>query len=261
MKYAILLARQRSGTGALGSVLDKHPELKYLGEVFHPDNLGQEHNFFTFLLKKVKTEPEAALRDNGYDVFLGFLEHLSERYSGQTLIVDIKYRSLHHLDGGWRGLEERPRAITEAVSRRVPVLHLTRRNALRSFLSGRLAEANKVWHARKDQDLSVTSTVLNIRRLSDYIVTSETEASLINRWIRNVPDKEIFDYDEMFDAEGLIETGLAERLATLLGVGPFGNRSPGFVKQAPTDLEAAIENYPLVKRALLGSGAKWMLDD
>lgn len=260
MKYAILLARQRSGTGALGSVLDKHPELKYLGEVFHPGNVGQEHNFFTFLLEKVKTDPEAALRDNGYDVFLAFLEKLSEQYSGQTLIVDIKYRSLHHLDGGWRGLEERPRAITETISRGMPVLHLTRRNALRSFLSGRLAEANKVWHAREDQEVSVTSTVLNIRRMSDYIVTAETETDLINRWIRTYPHKEIFDYDEMFDAEGMVEAGLAARLATLLGVGRFSDRSPGFVKQAPTDLESAIENYPLVKRSLMGSGAKWMLD-
>ncbi len=261
MKYAILLARQRSGTGALGTVLGKQPGLKYLGEVFHPDNLGQDHNYFTFLRDRVSADPDAALPDNAYDVFTGFLEMLSERYDGQTLIVDIKYRSLHHLNGGWLGLAERPRVISETIARGLPVLHLTRRNALRSFLSGRLAEANKVWHARKDQEMSVTSTVLNVRRLSDYIVTAEQEADLIRHWTRKYPHLECFDYAEMFDAAGDLDSALSDRLASLLGVAAFENRTPGFAKQAPTGLEQAIENFPLVRRALMGTGAKWMLDD
>ncbi len=40
MKYALLIASQRSGTGALGSVLDKNQHIKHLGEIFHPDDLG-----------------------------------------------------------------------------------------------------------------------------------------------------------------------------------------------------------------------------
>ncbi|MCA8867321.1 MAG: hypothetical protein KDA67_01570 [Rhodobacteraceae bacterium] len=260
MKYAILLARQRSGTGALGSVLDKHPQLKYLGEVFHPDNLGQKNNYFTHFLDKVKSDPKAALPDNAYKVFQSFLEDISALHPGKMLIVDIKYRSLHHLDGGWRGVVERPRSITESISHDLPIIHLTRRNALQSFVSGRLAEANKVWHAHSNEQIRVNSAVLNIRQLSNYIVTSEREADLIDRWTKRYKHLESFDYDEMFDIEGHLDSQIAERLAALFGVTSFTDREPTYVKQAPTDMAEAIENYELVKRALLGTDAIWMLD-
>ncbi len=260
MKYAILLARQRSGTGALGTVLDKHPELKYLGEVFHPGNLGQEQNYFTFLRQKAAADPEAALPDRQYETFLEFLDRMNELFGGRTLIVDIKYRSLHHLNGGWQGPSDRPRAIAEVIKRGAPILHLTRRNALRSFLSGRLAEANRIWHARPDQEIAVTSTVLNIRQLSHYIVSAEQDTDLVRGWTRNYAHLECFDYDEMFDDAGQLASPLTERLARLLGTAPFADRAPGFAKQAPTSLEAAIENYPLVRQALTGGDAGWMLD-
>lgn len=260
MKYAILLARQRSGTGALGSVLDKHPQLKYLGEVFHPDNQGQKNNYFTHFLDMVKLDPEAALPDNAYKVFQSFLEDIAKLHPGKMLVVDIKYRSLHHLDGGWRGVDERPRAITESISHDLPIIHLTRRNALQSFLSGRLAEANKVWHARNNEQIKVNSAVLNIRQLSNYIVSSEREADLINRWTKRYKQLESFDYDEMFDLEGHLDSQIAERLSTLFDIAAFTDRAPTYIKQAPTDMAEAIENYALVKRALMGTDAKWMLD-
>lgn len=259
MKHAILLARQRSGTGAVGSVLDQQPGLKYLGEVFHPDNLGQPTNFFTFFRDRVSADPEAALPDNRYQVYLDFLDSLSGQFPDQTLIVDIKYRSAHHLDGGWRGLVARPRSIDEAIANNRPILHLTRRNALHSFVSGRLAEANKVWHARDESQIKVTSTVLNIRQLSNYIVSSARETDLITQWTRNYPHLVAFDYDEAFDSEGKLDKTISDKLADLFGVEPFANRAPAFVKQAPTDMEQVIENYDLVRRALIGTEFKWML--
>ena len=260
MEYAILIARQRSGTGALGSMIDKHPQLKYLGEVFHPGNAGQEQNYFTFLKRKVASDPAAALPDRRYGVFLEFLEEQAVRFPNRRLIVDIKYRSLHHLDHGWRGLVERPTALATAIENKVPLLHLTRRNALHSFVSGRLAEANKVWHANQSDQIKVTSTVLNIRQLSRYIVGTEREIALIEEWTRGYGRLETFDYDEMFDAEGLVQKDLADRLSRLLQVDEFTDRAPSFVKQAPSKASASIENYDLVKRALLGSTSEWMLD-
>lgn len=260
MKHAILLARQRSGTGAVGSVLGSNSGLKYLGEVFHPDNLGQTNNFFTFFRDRVASDPDAALPDNRHQVFLDFLENLSGEYDHQRLIVDIKYRSTHHLDGGWRGLAQRPRSIAEAVASKVPLIHLTRRNALHSFVSGRLAEANKVWHARDDSQIKITTAVLNIRGLSNYIVSSARETELIERWTHNYRHLVSFDYDEAFDSDGQLERTISDRLANLLEVEPFANRAPAFVKQAPTRMEEVIENYDLVRRALIGTEFKWMLD-
>jgi len=259
MNYAFLIARQRSGTGALGSVLDKHPDLKYLGEVFHPANVGQDQNYFTFLKEAVIHEPENCLPDRQYELFEAFLEKMAQRHPGKTLIVDVKYRSLHQLDGGWRGLVERPSLLAEAVRRQTPIMHLTRRNALQSFVSGRLAEANKVWHTSASDQIKVVSTVINIRQLSNYIVSTEREIALIEEWTHRYSRLEIFDYADMFDDEGKIQGDLGSRIAKLLGIEDFADRAPAFIKQAPASIEASVENFDLVKRALTGSNFEWML--
>jgi LPS sulfotransferase NodH len=259
MQYALLIARQRSGTGALGSVFEKHPQLKYLGEVFHPSNVGQEHNFFTFLRQATTENCDNALPDAQFAVFERFLTTLYEKYDGRRLIVDVKYRSLHHLDGGWRGLVQRPTILQAAIDAEVPILHLTRKNALQSFVSGRLAEANKVWHARDENQIEIRSTVINVRQLSNYIVSAEREIELIEEWLKGAKNTLQFDYNDLINAEGLLSPTLADALASVLHVDAFTDRAPTLVKQAPTDLRKAIENFEIVERALRGSTYQWML--
>lgn len=259
MNYALLIARQRSGTGAIGSVMDKHPDIKYLGEVFHPSNVGQDTNYFTFLKDRVSQDPGNALPDERFALFEAFLEEQAERHPGMTLVVDVKYRSLHHLDGGWRGLVQRPTLLQMAIDRNIPILHLTRRNAVQSFVSGRLAEANEVWHARKDQAINVRSTVVNVRQLSNYIINTEREIELVEEWTHKYPRLAMFDYAEMMDDEGMVAQAVAGKVAQTLGVGPFSDRAPNFIKQAPADLTESIENFDLVRKALVGTDYMWML--
>ena len=259
-KYILLIARQRSGTGALGSVIDKHPELKYLGEVFHPANIGQDNNFFTFFLKFVSENADAMLPDNKYRVFQAFLSEQSKKLEGRIPVVDIKYRSLHHLDGGWRGLVQCPLILQEAMNDELPVIHLTRKNFVQSFVSGRLAEENQVWHARRDQTLDVQSTTINVRALSNYIVNSEREVDLINEWTATHKRILRFDYEEMIDEEGRLSQDIATRLSENLGIGDFRDRQPSFKKQAPKDLVVSVENIDIVRKALKGTEFAWMLE-
>lgn len=259
MKYALLIARQRSGTGALGSVIDKHPKLKYLGEVFHPSNVGHGSNFFTHYLRAIAKDPNNALPDAAYGVFERFVEAQSKLYDDRIPVIDVKYRSLHHLDGGWRGLVQRPFILQEAISRDMPILQLTRKNAVQSFVSGRLAEANQVWHARNDQEIKVNSTVVNVRALSNYIVNCEREMELLQEWTENYSKFVSFDYSDMIDGEGKISRDVTDKIAKTIGVDPFENRSPNFKKQAPLSVSASIENIDLVRRALSGTGNLWML--
>ncbi len=259
MNFALLIARQRSGTGAIGSVLDKHPSLKYLGEVFHPGNIGEVQNFFTYCRDRGGSEPERLLPDNLFDLFLGFMDEMSARYPDRTLIVDVKYRSLHHLNGGWQGLVQRPKILQEVINRRLPILHLTRNNFVESFVSGRLAEENKVWHASSAESIRVSSVTVDIRNLSNYVVNTEREVALIREWTGGYGKLVDFDYADMMDGDGHVEAGLAEQIAKTLGVAPFTDRAPSFVKQAPSHVRESIENFDLVKRALNGSGHEWML--
>ncbi|MEL6767219.1 MAG: hypothetical protein AAFP17_08565 [Pseudomonadota bacterium] len=259
--FALLLARQRSGTGALGSVLDKQPSLKYLGEILHPDNAGEADNFFTFLAERVGENAAAAMPWEQELLFEGYLARMAERYPGRVPVLDVKYRSLHHLAGGWRGLLERPWLIRHADARGAAIIHLTRQNYVESFVSGRLAEANRVWHATEADRLGVQSAVIDIRALSHYIETTSDEVALIERWLKPTKRLATLDYGEMMDGEGALAEGPAHRLAALLGVPRFEERAPSFVKQAPSSLGASIENMALVRRALSGTPHAWMVGE
>ncbi|MEL6576014.1 MAG: hypothetical protein AAFQ81_09000 [Pseudomonadota bacterium] len=258
--FALLLARQRSGTGALGSVLDKQPGIKYLGEIFHPDNVGKPDNFFTFLREQAAHDPSAAMPWEQEALFERYLADIEQRYPGRIPVVDVKYRSLHHLAGGWRGLLERPWLIRHTEARGGALIHLTRRNYVESFVSGRLAEANRVWHATASDRLAVHSAVIDIRALSHYIETTADEVALMERWLKPATRLVTIDYAEMMNPDGALADRPAEQLAALLGFGPFEDRLPAFLKQAPASLATSVENMALVQRALSGTPYAWMVD-
>ncbi|MCR9054974.1 MAG: Stf0 sulfotransferase family protein [bacterium] len=260
VRYALLIARQRSGTGALGSIIDKHPALKYLGEVFHPSNYGHDDNFFTFYVKFLSKNQNFALPDERYSVFEAFLAEQYEKLGGRIPVVDVKYRSLHHLDSGWRGLVECPRILQQTMIRKLPIIHLTRMNSVQSFVSGRLAEENQVWHARKDQAVDVQSTTINVRALSNYIVNTSREVNLVDEWMADYSAGLRFDYENMMDEEGRLSPDIAARLSQILDIPDFQDREPSFKKQAPKSLKVSIENIEVVRKALIGTEFSWMLD-
>jgi LPS sulfotransferase NodH len=261
MEYGLLIARQRSGTGAVGTVLDQHKQIKYLGEVFHPGNTGQEQNFFTFLLEQVAQDPQNALPDNRMAVFRRFLDAESERHGAhQRLIVDIKYNSLHHLDDGWRDPLRMPLVIRRAREEGVPIIHLTRRNSVATFVSGRLAEVNKIWHARKDDTMQQSSVTVDIRQLSDHVTMIEREIDLISEWLDGHPGLINIEYANAFVEDGSLAPEIVAELEAKLGVEAFEKVKPVFVKQAPARLEQSIENFALVKRAFEGTPYQWMLE-
>lgn len=255
--FGLLVARQRSGTGALGSTLDQHPQLHYLGEIFHPGDKGRENNFFTHLLHRVSKNPETALPDRNAENLEAFLEAVCN--SDAHPIIDVKYNSLHHLNGEWRSPYSRPWLLDHARVQGSPIIQLTRRNALEVFVSGRLAEANKIWHARPQDDLAKRTTYVDIPALLHFLHNCTKEDALIADWLKGHKPLVTLDYAEMFDGSGQLRETLAEEIATVFGVSPFTNRKPFFVKQAPTEMMEAIENYKEVRSALDGTEYGWMI--
>ena len=106
----VLLARQRSGTNALRDVLDSHPQVFCLPEVFQSQPSPKarhevEANYFNFLderrgqIKSVLTSEEA--QEALFLEYLAYLDAFSEK---PRMVVDIKYNSAHNVDAPWRDL-------------------------------------------------------------------------------------------------------------------------------------------------------------
>ena len=92
----ILLARQRSGTNALRSVLSAHPDIYCHNEVFNladidtdEDRVLREANFFNFQEKYARGDVRRLLPSNHERLFLDFLEYLRCFSSKRYMLIDV----------------------------------------------------------------------------------------------------------------------------------------------------------------------------
>lgn len=258
MALAVLLARQRSGTGALGSILDQHEEIDYFGEVFHDGEIGSPRNYFTFLERKIKQEPARGLpmaARRNFEEYLAYLEGLTET---PFKLIDVKYRSTHHFNGPWSGRFDEPVFLRWIKEKGLPVIHLTRRNLLKTYVSGLLADANRVWHATEKDELKVKTIRLDPAKTLANLNASAREVEAFFGSMRRYSKVTTFDYDEMLDKDGKLGSRIEDCIRRILPVKPFEKRTPAFVKQVDDRLWKVIENYEEVADTLAPTQHAWM---
>jgi LPS sulfotransferase NodH len=256
---ALLITRQRTGSGALGTILHRNPDLFYAGEVLHPTDGKNELNFYTYL----NAHPDQALHFANPNTRVGaikqYLTHLQEKTSPRGLVLDIKYNALHQWNQGWQGILGRPWVLGHARQHNIPILHLRRRNYVATFVSGRLAEQNKVWHTSKAEALNIHSINVPTKDLRGFLNICVREATLITEWLANYSNVLTLEYEDMLDETGNMPESTATELATFLGVVPFTARNSVFIKQAPAKLSDSIENFEEVALSLRDTEFSWMM--
>ena len=259
MSLGIMIARQRCGTGALGSVLDQHPAIRYLGEVFHHDAVDQLPNYFCFFRELVGRDPDVALPQNSGKRFDLYREYV-ETYAGRAnTILDIKYSSLHHFNAHWMGINDAPGLFKVLRDRELPVIHLQRRNHLKTYVSGQLAELNREWHARSTEAVTVRSVEIDPEACIRSINAQTREVTRIERILGAHTNLISLEYADLFDSSGELRHSACVKLAAFFAVEDFVRKRPAFIKQAPDDLREALLNYRELASALNDTPHAWML--
>ena len=263
MALHVLLARQRSGTGAFGSILDQHPAIRYLGEVFHPNERKHEVNYFNFLLTKITANPERGLAMANEENYREFAAHVETRGRKKNVIIDVKYSSTHHFNGPWHSPFDMPKFVMLCRQDKRRILHLKRRNFLKTFVSGRLADLNAVWHARPDDQLAVTKLTVEIPAMMNYLRVTGRTVNHFDGYLRKYPHVLELEYEVLFPSDGAISSEVMTRVAGFLDVeaGPLVAAAPAFVKQTSDNLSGVLENYEEVTAALKGTEFAWMSGD
>lgn len=259
MTLSVVLARQRSGTGALGTVLDQHPDIKYMGEVFHHDKIDKSPNYFWFVRRKLDKDPDIILPNESqrrFDAYAKFLERRSGRIH---TVIDVKYSSTHHFNSHWLGIGEPPSLFKILTARGTPILHLMRTNYVKAFVSGRLAEINGIWHARKDTEIKFGSLRVDIRACMSFVEKQTRQDEQVRQILKNHPKLMTLNYEELFDGSGALKPDVAEQLAQFFQVTPFKRLLPVTVKQTSDDLRHVLDNFDEVARAVQGTPYAWML--
>src|SRR4051794_4639493 len=94
--FVILLARQRSGTNPLRSVLESPPDLFCAPEVFHPEpspdaDYEVETNYFEFLERHTKGDikPVLTSMERQEELFLDWLRYLRCFSEKRFIVLDV----------------------------------------------------------------------------------------------------------------------------------------------------------------------------
>ena len=267
-EFVVMLARQRSGTNPLRSVLSTHPDLSCTPEVFHdapsPDaELEMETNFFRFAASHPKSRPDHA-RSYGEqaEVFRDFLKYLGEFTDKRVVVLDVKYNSTHHLNAAWKFISAEPSMFSFMKAMGVRAFNLTRKNFLRYHLSQRKAMATETWTASHEGDHRDPRVDVDVKLMLRDLDLCERENAIIQRSFGSYGKYLTLDYDDFFPVMGApVSADALGRLAEWLEIEPTFENEPAYRKQASLTLAETIRNYAEVEEALRGTRFEYCLGD
>jgi hypothetical protein len=266
--FTILLARQRSGTNPLRSILGTHRDVFCFNEVFNwgdrdaDDRLLREANFFSFLNRYADGDVRRIFPDRHETIFRDFLEYLRCFTDKLHVIVDVKYNMTQFLTEPWTRDMTSPYLFDLIEKYQLRVLNLTRLNYLRYVLS-----TEKAWWSGRytvtagDADYRDQRKWLDPAWVVDEIVRCGAEDELIQRRFASYPRFRSFDYADVFPPRKPISPDFLTAISDWLGIANRFTTVSEYQRQASLPLEETIENYADVAAALRGTPYEYCLAD
>ncbi len=265
----ILLARQRSGTNALRSVLETHPDIYCHNEVFSVadrDSLEEPElrhiNYFNFIRDDAGRDWNRLNPENHEKLFLNFLDYLRCFSMKRFMLIDVKYNNAHFLTESYRwNLAPYLFYLTKQFGLRV--FNLRRGNYLRFVVSTVKAEQSGVWVLdRSEKDYRDRKVHVDIGYLMRQLSYCDAESTMIDNYYSVYENYLALDYDAVFpEPSGAVATDCRKTIANHLGIQPDFQRQPTYKKQSYLPLEETIENFSEVVAALQGTKFEYCLAD
>ena len=266
-EFTVLLARQRSGTNALISVLETNPDIFCFDEVFRLDDgprqdpLQQRGNYFNFLKSYASGDITRTFPDRHEQVLTDYLAHLRGIADKRLVVIDVKYNSTHHLSGLWQSLAE-PVFFRMLATREVAILHLTRRNYLRCLLSTMKAWESKDYYIRHREAPPDRTTTIPASWALGLMAQWRAEDEIVVKAFDGYAHYRQVEYADLFpDASGAIAAGPLEGLRQWFDVSPSFTTRASYAKQSSLPLPATLENMDDVASALRGTPFEYCLED
>ncbi len=228
----VVLATARTGTNLLLGLLRNHPDCLCGGEVFNPAEIerGRLGNWPNLAEADLPGLLEKRIADP-----LGLLHELYARgLAGGAPAVGFKLMYIH-------GLRQRPVLDALAADETVKVVHVTRRNQLRRFVSEAQARASDRWSVGSYADLpEMPNLELDARTLAENIaLTQERQALYTQLFARHETLHVVYEDLAARPAQ------VAARVVSFLGLAPFATPpKPNLRKTGADDLSAVLTNHP-----------------
>lgn len=261
MATVLLLATQRSGTQALGWLLNQHPDIRYFSEVFLETNTSQG-NFWDYMTRCASRQVDIIRPSMREQAFAEYRRHLDMIAAKRHVLIDVKYNQSHMLDGPVRGLISSPILFRIARDNDLPVIHLVRRNMLKTFLSMRHSQQAKRASIRVTEPAAaeVFRIVVDIPELLHFLEQTQADIAWATRLVDRCRQRVTLEYETLFDRQsGCLAADGARKIEDLLGVTDLTRQVPVQRKMTNDHLEDVISNFHAVYSALRHTEHHWML--
>ncbi|TNE61867.1 MAG: hypothetical protein EP335_14360 [Alphaproteobacteria bacterium] len=258
-KPAFLFARQRSGTGALAGLLNRHADCRYPGEVMGDAVAGNPFHYFHWLPGAVAAEPSLVLPDRAADRLAAYVAHVRTLAGQGAVVLDVKFSQTHHFEAYERGPDTVPALFTHIRALGLPVIFLRRRNLLRAHLSHLSAEATGVWHTAGDR-AKLPKLQVEPANLLRALQGRARQERRFDRIQTLFPAATLLDYETLFSPDGGLTPDAAGKLEATLGLTGLAALRTDQKKLRPGPIADGVENYAALQKALKGTVFEWMLE-
>jgi hypothetical protein len=269
-EFTVLLARQRTGTNALRSVLETHADICCFNEVFKLEDRHSDKpflktaNYFTFLEQYCAGDVTKAFPDRAAEAFTAYLAYLRGLTTKKLIVIDVKYNSTHIVTDAWREIAE-PTLFPLLKARQVGVLHLMRRNLLRCLVSSLKAWRSDHYHIEDGQPVADRrlsfSAPWALARMESWAAEDEGIAIAFNGY----PFYKQVDYVDLFPeltgVTGAVDSGALLDLATWFGVPDAFTNHATFLKLSSLPLDETIEGFEDFRATFRGTRFEHFLED
>lgn len=202
----------RTGSSHLVSLLDSHPDIRCLGELFNP----RENLFATSDV------------DDPREYIAGIVAAVEERVVGCKLV--------------WNWLYTDPRTLELFHDRQLQVIRLRWANVLDSLISTQLAQKSGIYHSTDANATDVEPLKIGIEACIAELDAIDARDRQLDEWCSGLPMLAI-------EYEDLASPGTLRGIQEFLGVRPTTLHSP-LVKRQTRPLAEVVANWPDLVAAL-----------
>ena len=236
MGIAVVLARQRSGTGALCEMMGAYEGFEACDEILLPGD--GPRNFYQYVSTQKNT---IASSDALCRAFERYLDGWTA--NSVTGLLNIKIAQLRSFAPSHWSISDPPWILETLKRRETKIIRMRRRNLVDQWVSGLLADANKVWHARSPSEISVRTVHVNRSQLEQFIAACKREDLLLDEVFSAYGSVLETTYESIFTPIGL-DRNECLRISSFLGAnGNVEEFYTPYVKQTNWGLSDKVENY------------------
>jgi hypothetical protein len=275
MQARLLLSRQRSGSHFLKSFIEsRFPGVVCSGEVLEKPVETQSPvlprhpeipRFWTWYAREALSGGISTSPDQRIAAFDFYLTTLAWKNKPNDLVIDVKYNAIRSLSG----YEDTDHGSTDFTTfikdKEIPVLHLIRKNILKTIVSNRLALHTGIWHRTSEKADSEILPKIRIgpEDLLRAITATDQLTADYQDHFRDHPAYEELVYEDLVRELKIPRGGLGlQTLARFFQKSPQA-ADPSAIwckKTTPDDPAEVVENWEEIVRSLRNTKFGWMTE-